>query len=458
MKRPDAVPRCLLAALVLLLVASLALHGCGDKKDEGDKASQKQESSQKKDSAQAGKDSQAAGQQAPPPPEMKVVKAEPVNVPLIKDYSASIEAVESVDIRARVAGYLQKRHYTEGSIVKKGDPLFTIDPSEYQQELKQAQSQLQRDQATLDKAKTDVERFGQLYKSGAISREEYDNRVTAYKEYQATVEQDKAKVKQAQLNLSYTDIKAPVTGRIGRAKAQVGDLVGRNDNTLLATITTIDPVYVNFSISESDYLSYVKEAQERKEQHKDAPKVELLLKLSDDSIYKHRGKINMVDPTVDQQTGTLGVRATFPNPDDILRPGQFARVLLAVERDDKVILIPQRSVQDQQGMKLCLTADKDGKVQSKTLTLGQQIQSFVVVEKGLEGGDLVLVEGLMKIKPGDTIKPQITDMNLKSLKKTFGGETEAAGKALDEDTQADPQANAADSAETETSDDKPAAN
>lgn len=419
MTRPFSVRRNLLAALFILAVLSLALAGCGDSKEQKGADSQKKEASK-----DAGSQNGAAKAQkdAPPPPEIKVVEVVAANVPLLKEYSASIEAKESVEIRARVAGYLQKRHYTEGSIVHKGDPLFTIDPSEYQEALNEAKSQLQRDQATLSKAKTDVQRFGELYKRGAISREEYDNRVTAFKEYQATVEQDQAAVKQAELNLSYTDIKAPVTGRIGRAQAQAGDVVGRGDNTLLATITTVDPVYVNFSISEQDYLSYVKEAHEREKQGKKAPDVTLLLKLSDGSIYEHHGKVNMVDPTVDQKTGTLGVRATFPNPEDILRPGQFARVLLAIQRDNKVILMPQRAVQEIQGMKMCLTADKDGKVSSTPITLGQQLESFVVVEKGLKEGDLVLVEGLQKIRSGDVIKPQVTQMDFSSLKKAFGEE------------------------------------
>ncbi len=451
MTRPAPVGRSLLSALFFLAVLSFALAGCGDSKEQKGADSQKKEAADAKSSGKSGDQAQQA---APPPPEIKVVAVKSVNAPLVKDYSASIAAKESVEIKARVAGYLQKWHFTEGAIVNKGDPLFSIEPSEYQEALNEAKSQLARDQATLSKAQTDVQRFGELYKKGAISREEYDNRVTAFKEYQATVEQDKAAVKQAELNLSYTDIKSPVTGRIGRAQAQVGDLVGHGDNTLLATITTVDPMYVNFSISEQDYLSYVKEAHEREKQHKKAPDVDLLLKLSDGSIYEHHGKINMVDPTVDQKTGTLGVRATFPNPDDILRPGQFARVILAIQRDDKVILMPQRAVQEIQGMKMCLTTDKDGKVSSTPITLGQQLESFVEVEKGLKEGDLVLVEGLQKIRAGDVIKPQVTQLDLESLKKAYGGE----GDSQDDKGQGqDGMPDVGDGAQADTSDDTAAA-
>jgi len=429
----SAVParRCLFATVVFLVALTLALAGCGDKKDEG-QTKKSQDSSQSSQSSQASSSSTARGKQAAeaakaPAPEIKVVKAESVNAPLLKEYSASIEAKESVDIRARVAGYLEKRLFTEGSMVTKGQPLFKIEPSEYEQALKQAQSQLARDKATLDKARTDVQRFGDLYKKGAISREEYDTRVTTFKEYEATVAQDEAAVKQAQLNLSYTDITAPVAGRIGRAQAQVGDLVGHGENTLLVTITTVDPVYVNFSISEQDYLSYVKEAQERKTESKGAPKVELLLKLSDDTVYMHPGKINMVDPTVDQKTGTLGIRATFPNPDGLLLPGQFARVMLAVERDSEVILLPQRAVMDVQGMKMCLTVGENNVLQSKSIQLGQELGSFVVVEKGLEAGELVAVEGQQKVKAGDAIQPKVTEMNLKPLLQQFSQVVDGGG-------------------------------
>lgn len=458
MKFPDPARRSLIAAVVLLTMLLLVLFGCGgeeekkaaqEKPKQADQAS-KQDAGQKKsetnqagDTKNAGNKQKAAAQEAAQKaPSFKVVKVTPVDAPLLKEYSASIQAKEEVDIRARVAGYLQKRFYTEGAMVKKGDPLFKIEPSEYQQALKQAQSQLARDKATLDKARTDVQRFGDLFKAGAISREEYDTRLTTFKEYQATVEQDEAAVQQAQLNLSYTDITAPVTGRIGRAQAQVGDLVGHGENTLLAKITTVDPVYVNFSISEQDYLSYVKDVQKRKADHKAPPKVQLLLKLSDDSIYGHRGQINMVDPSVDPQTGTLGIRATFPNPEDILRPGQFARILLAVQREEKVILVPQRAVMDVQGMKMCLVADKDSKLQSKSLQLGQELSSFVVVEKGLESGDLVLVEGLQKVKAGDTIDPQVSELDLSPLRKEFdGGEASAAlDNSFDDSAKGDTQA------------------
>lgn len=407
MTRAVKVSRLWWSSVMLLAALSLFAAGCGDKKEE-------QKTSGDKKSEQS---SQTQPQQIP---EVKVVQVEASNIPVFKEYSASIQSKDSVEIRARVAGYLKERLFEEGSFVKEGQPLFTIDPREYEEDLNQAQSQLQRDKATLSMANKDLQRFGELYKAGAISRDEYDNKLTTVKEEEATVRQDEAAVKQAQLNLSYTSISAPISGLIGRAQAQVGDLVGRNDNTLLATITTVDPIYVNFSISEQDYLAYVKIAQERTQENQNRPEIKLLLKLADDVVYKYPGAINMVDPTVDKNTGTLGIRATFPNPDNLLREGQFARMMLALQANGKSILVPQRAVSDLQGMKICLVADKDGKVKSKTVQLGQEIESMVVITKGLEDGDLVLIEGLQKIKPGDTIKPEITQTNLKSLTDVFG--------------------------------------
>lgn len=411
--RPMPVFRPSRLALFVLLTLLMLLSGCGDKSE--DKQASKAE---KQKSEQPAAQSSQQPQQAPP--KIKVVEVTPVKVPFIAEYSASLEAKETVEIRARVAGYLQKRHFEEGSSVKKGDLLFTIDPSQYQEALKEAQSQLARDRATMEKAKVDLQRFSQLYKTGAISREELDTRATTAKELEATVEQDNAAVKQAQLNLGYTTIEAPISGRIGRAQKQKGDLVGQGENTLLATITSVDPIYVNFNISESDYLQYMKQAQ----QEKTPPKVVPILVMGDGSLYGQKGTINMVDPTVNEDTGTIGVRVTFPNSMGLLRPGQFARIRLAVERDEKAILLPQRALKDVQGMKMCLVADKDGKVQSKTVTPGQELGSFVVITKGLEAGDLVLIEGLQKINPGQTIEPEKTELDFSELKTSLGGDNE----------------------------------
>ncbi len=420
---PVTVRRGPLSALLVLCLLLLLAVGCGEKGDEK-AAGQGEKGQSTQGVASPDKAAEKAAAAAPatqkgngtpaaqtPPPKVKVVEAKAMPVPIFVEYSASIQAKDSVDIRARVAGYLQERHFEEGGLVKQGDLLFTIDPSEYNEALKQAQSVLQGNQASLEKAKTDYQRFGALVQQGAISREEFDAKTTTMKQYEAMVSENQAAVKQAELNLGYTKITAPIAGRIGRAQAQAGDLVGRGDNTLLATITTVDPIYVNFSISEQDYLRHVKHVQEQGWENE----IDVLLKLADGNYYKQSGTINMVDPAVDTKTGTLGARAVFPNPQGLLLPGQYGRVLLVVHLTKESILIPQRALMDVQGIKQVLVADKAGQVQSKVVTLGQDLGSVVVVAQGLTPGDLVLVEGLQKIKAGMSIEPDVQTLDLGPL-------------------------------------------
>jgi membrane fusion protein, multidrug efflux system len=362
---------------------------------------------------------------------VKVVKAESMDVPAIMEYSASLQAKDSVYIRARVQGYLQERHFEEGSMVEPGQLLFTIDPSEYEESLKEARAQLKRNQATLGQARTELDRFKRLVDQGAVSRDEYDQRRTTVEEDAATVASQEAAVKQAELNLGYTKVMAPIAGRIGRAQAQVGDLVGKGENTLLATISGVDPIYANFSISEQDYLRHVKVAMETPDQEDDA---RIILVLQDGTVYNHEGKVDMVDPTLDQKTGTLGVRAVFPNQWGILRPGQYGRIRVAAQRPSKSFLIPQRAIMDAQGMQTCLVvAAKDAgttnTISSKVVKKGQDIGSLTVILEGLEAGDLVLLEGQQKLRAGSVIDPRIEPLDLTPLHQLLGDSPTAAAPA-----------------------------
>ncbi len=431
-----SVGRVVVLFVTALLLAGL-LTGCGDsgteQAEKPEKGPQKQEQAQGQTQGQPAK----PGQKEAPPPAVKVVKAEPVDVPVIMEYSASLQAKDSVDIRARVQGYLQERHFDEGSLVEVGQLLFTIDPSEYEEDLKNARAQLNRNQATLGQARTELERFKRLVDQGAVSRDEYDQRRTTVEEDAATVASQEANVKQAELNLGYTKITAPIAGRIGRAQAQVGDLVGKGENTLLATISGVDPIYANFSISEQDYLHHVKVAIETPDQ-KDDPRI--ILVLPDGTIYNQEGKVDMVDPTLDQKTGTLGVRAVFPNQWGILRPGQFGRIRVASQRPSKSFLIPQRAVMDVQGMQTCLVvAAKDAgttnTVTSKMVKKGQDIGSLTVILEGLEAGDLVLLEGQQKLRAGSVIDPQIEPLDLTPLHQLLGDSPAAAAPAETNATQ-----------------------
>lgn len=340
--------------------------------------------------------------QAAPPPEVKAVKVQSADVPITMEYVAETQAKEKVEVRARVAGFLEERHYEEGSVVSAGDLLFTIDPSQYEQTLNEAKANLARDEASMIKARKDQQRFKELVDQGAVSQSEYDTRETQAKEYEAMVESDKAAVKQAELNLGYTKVTAPLAGRISKAKVEVGSLVGQGENTLLAEITSIDPMYVNFSISEQEYLTYVKDHQ-----NDDSFTPSFQLVLSDGEVYAHNGTVDYVDPTINKQTGTLGVRTVFPNPKGLLRPGLFGRVRVTVNRKGKSLLVPQLAVYDVQGIKQVLMAQDNGTLVSKSIRLGNQVGQFYTVEDGLQAGDVILVEGLQKFRPGMTVSPQV---------------------------------------------------
>eukprot|EP01022_Parablepharisma_sp_SALTPOND_P012955 TRINITY_DN1687_c1_g2_i1.p1 TRINITY_DN1687_c1_g2~~TRINITY_DN1687_c1_g2_i1.p1 ORF type:complete len:1926 (+),score=475.61 TRINITY_DN1687_c1_g2_i1:14559-20336(+) len=369
------------------------------------------------------------------PPEVKAVKVQTANVPITAEYVAETQAKEKVEIRARVAGFLKERHYVEGSIVEEGDLLFTIDPSQYEQTLNEAKAELERNRASLEKARKDQERFKELVDQGAVSQSEYDTRETEAKELEATVESNKAAVKQAEINLGYTKVYAPTKGRISKAKVQVGSLVGQGENTLLAEITSIDPMYVNFSISEQEYLQFVKQ---RRDGESPPPNFQLVLSNSD--VYPHNGTIDYVDPTIDKQTGTLGVRTVFPNPNGVLRPGLFGRVRVTVTRDDESLLVPQRAVYDVQGIKQVYVAQDNGTLVSKTVRLGNQVGQFFRVESGVEPGEVVLVEGLQKFRPGMTVDPRI--VSLQDGTDKAAAQDNATTPAQDNNNGTDTQSNA----------------
>ena len=408
------------ATLLLFTVLTATLvAGCGES-DKKEAAQQKTEPPKKEQAAP--KAEQAAQKTPPPAPKISVVKVEAMDIPMIVEYPASVEAKDSVAIRARVQGYLQERHFDEGSAVKEGDLLFTIDPSEYEQSLKEAKAKLDSDEATLTHARNDLARFKSLVDQGAVSKDDYETRLTTVKENEAAVDSDKANVKQAELNLGYTTIKAPISGRISRAQAQPGDLVGKGENTLLATITSVDPINVNFSISEQDYLHYIKMSESNQKQTGDG---KIMLLLPDGTLYSQKGKIDMVDPSLDSSTGTLGLRANFPNPQGLLRPGQFGRIRIAASLSQKVYIIPQRAIQEIQGMPTCLVvsaknAGTSNTVESKMVTKGQEIGSLITIIKGLEDGDLVLTEGMQKIRAGMAVDPQVAPLDLTPLNQMLG--------------------------------------
>ncbi len=352
-----------------------------------------------------GKPQSAAPEKAPPAVTVRTMAPVPRDVPVYGEFVGRTDAKETVEIRARVEGFLKKRLFEEGSIVKAGDVLFEIEPRQYEEALRRAQADLDRQQALLAKAATDLARFEALYKQQAISRDEYDTKVTSQKDMAAQTDRAKAELETARRDLSYTKVVAPISGRIGKSMVKPGTLVGKGENTLLAEISSTDPIYVDFNISEREYLILVKDMVEAQKQGKSSGKAELTLILADDSIYPHTGQAEMADRAVDSKTGTLPVRASFPNPDGILKPGQFAKVRALIDTIKGALCVPRQAVLDIQGAKTLYVAGKDGTVEGKSVTLGPVVDDLVAVPQGLAASDAVIVEGAQKVRPGAKVTP-----------------------------------------------------
>lgn len=376
MRRPPLRP--LSFCLSMLLLAALAgLSGCGDQ-----------------DVAKKQADAKPAE-----PPAVLVQAQQPVvaDVPVYGEYVGRVAAKENIEIRARVEGYLKERNFTEGALVKKGDLLFVIEPRQYQENLQKARAELDRQNALLAKAKVDLGRFEQLYKQRAVSRDEYDTRLTSERELSANADSAKAALEAAERDLGYTRVTAPIDGRIGKAYVNVGNLVGKGDNTLLAEISSTDPMYVDFSISERDYLEFTKALMAGGDKPREYP---LTLILADDSIYPLTGDADMADRALDAKTGTLAVRGVFKNPQGVLKPGQFAKVRALLENRKGALLVPQRAIINVQGSKSVYVVAGNGKIEAKAVTLGGSKDGNFVIDSGLAPADMVVVEGVSKIRPG----------------------------------------------------------
>lgn len=349
------------------------------------------------------KEQKAAAPQGPIP--MKVVKAEAKDMPYWGEFIGQISAVDTVDVRARVAGFLLEKRFEEGRQVKKGDLLFVIDPRTFQEDLTQAESNLEYNQALLIKAKKDFQRFQKLLEEGVVSRDEFESYQTDYNTYQARVRESKAQVQNARIQLGYTKVYSPIDGIIGRVRVDLGNLVGQGENTLLATVSTVDPVYVSFSISENDYVRATRTPELREAREK-----EIKLILADGSEYGQKGSFSMMDRAIDPQTGTLGIRVSFPNKAGMLRPGQYGKVRVLIEKVKDAVVMPTRGVMDIQGMKSVFKVGEDGKVVSQPIKLGFEVDDLVLIREGLKPGDMLIVDGTRRVRPGMQIKPIVVPM------------------------------------------------
>lgn len=348
--------------------------------------------------------SKAGGKEEKPafmPPLVIVAPVVQQSVPIYEDYVGQTNAVNTVEVRSQVEGYLEDIGFTEGSTVQKGQLLFGIDPREYQAAVEKARAALDQSRAALAKSQRDVARYTPLVRQHAVSQEQLDTAVAEEEEGQANVEAAKAQLAQAQLNLGYTTIRAPLTGRISQAQMKVGALV-QPGSSLLATIYSVNPMYVNFSVSESTYLEFAKRAGSRL--LSSFPPLEIIL--GDNSVYRYKGRIDMISPQVDPATGTLGIRAEVPNPAGYLRSGLFVRVRLMVHNQANAMLVPAEAVQEVQGVQSVLLVNSQDEVVFRTVTAGNTVNKMRIIESGLQPGDRVIVQGAQKVRPGITVRPQ----------------------------------------------------
>jgi membrane fusion protein (multidrug efflux system) len=340
---------------------------------------------------------------APPPPEVNVVVAQSKAIDNISEVPGRVQAVRIAQVRARVDGIVQRRLYVEGSDVKAGQPLFLIDPREYSANLNAAEAALVRAEATEANAAQDVERYKGLIKERVVSQQAYDTAIAALRTAQADVAQARAQVETAKLNLSYTTVTAPISGRARRAEVTEGALVSESSATLLTVIEQLNPIYVNFSQSSSDLLSLRREVSNGTLKVPELAKVSVTLMLEDGSSYPHTGHMNFLDLSIDETTGTAAMRAEFPNPERTLLPGQFVTARIAAGVRPNGILLPQRAVKlTAQGASV-LIVDKDSMAAVRDVKLGSLSGGSWVVTAGLEAGDRVIVDGLQKVQPGSPV-------------------------------------------------------
>ena len=334
------------------------------------------------------------------PPEVLVTEVVQRDVPLIRQWVGTLNGIQNAQVRARETGYLQTIAYQQGGYVKKGDLLFEIDPRPFIAALDQAKSQLAEAKATLLGVELDAKRAKELFESKVISEQEYTNKTQNYQTKLAASAAAQAAVDDAQLNLNYTKIVSPLDGIAGQQEAQIGDLVGTGSNTILTTVSQINPIWCNFPISEQSYWEFANRLKEAMSvpEDKRPEKVELIL--PDGSVYPHKGKFSFVDRQVDPKTGTIQIAVTFPNPELTLRPGQYATARAEIGTIPNALLIPYRAISELQGGDQVGIVNPDGKAEIRAVTIGQVYGNLIVIKEGLKPGEKVIVEGFQKVRQG----------------------------------------------------------
>jgi len=371
------------AALVLIGAASLvAFHGRGD----------------------SPVNAAVAAASAAPPTEVDVAAVIAKSITDYQSYSGRLEAIDKVEIRPLVPGTIVAVHFKDGAMVKKGDPLFTIDPRPYVAEVDRASAQLAAAQARNGYTSTDAARADRLLADNAIAKRDYDQAQNAAREAQANLKGAQAALETARINLGYTNIVAPVSGRVSRAEMTVGNIVSTGSSApLLTTLVSVSPIYASFDVDEQTYLRYLSRDSRTS--------VPVSLGLANEDGYSRDGKVDSVDNRLDTGSGTIRVRARFDNGDGALLPGLYARVKVGGGAPHAAVLVDDAAIGTDQDKKFVMIVDKDNRAQYREVTLGTQSEGLRVIVKGLQPGERIVVNGLQRVRPNDVIKPNAVAMS-----------------------------------------------
>ena len=349
--------------------------------------------------------------------EIPVYKTKTERVPIYNEFVGEVYGLKDISIRARVAGYLEEIYFNEGTKVEKGKLLYRIESQLYEQDVAAKLSALAQAKTILANAENELNRYKPLAEVNAVSQSDLDAAQTTYDAAVAGVEAAEANLKASQINLGYTKIYSPIIGIIGKTKAKVGDFVGQQPNpVILNVVSQIDVILVEFFLTEIDYLKLYREFMEGKNKpdstniKRKQNKAELTLILADGSVHPYKGEVKFIDRNVDPATGAVLIQASFPNPTGILRPGQFAKVKALIDYDENGILIPQRCVSELQGIFSVLVVNQENKIENRRVEMGGKYSDFWLVKSGLIADELIVYEGIQKVREGMTINPKITEV------------------------------------------------
>jgi membrane fusion protein (multidrug efflux system) len=360
-------------------------------------------------------------QQTQAPPEIPVVKVLQKDVPIYRQFVGQVYGQSDIPIRARVAGFLEGIHFNEGLDVSKGQLLYSVDPSEYQEKVATAESHLAEAQTALAKAKSDLDRIEPLAEINAVSKSDLDAVRANYDAASAYVDAMEANVRFAKINLGYCWIKSPINGVIGKTQAKIGEFVGKEPNpVILNTVSTVDTIRVEFYIAEADYIRLARfsrtvrefDREETKERVKQDPNLSLIL--ADESIFDYKGYVNFINREVDPQTGSLLIQTTFPNPENLLKPGQYAKVVVKMTDIKGGILIPQRCIMELQGQYSVYVVNAENKVESRQIEISDIIGDMALIKNGLSASEMIVIDALQKVRTDMVVAPEVIEFESQS--------------------------------------------